>query len=240
MTDRDDLDALVTRLNAGVPAERRTSHERPPDDSEDAQTARLRRWLEEVVERSGSDLLLVAGAPPSIRIDGVVTPFDEAPLGSEEIEDAIEPALPPHAQRQYHETGIADGSFRTRDIGRFRINLHHERGRSAAAIRRLPSAAPRFAALNLPPNIEALTRLPRGTSVNAKLRFTPCSAIRTWPSGTKSKRQSLTRAPPIGLNNSRTRVSSNSSRLSSRMVMVNVLFVASPSGQSSWPVPLMM
>ena len=162
MTDRDDLDALVTRLNAGVPAERRTSHERPPDDSEDAQTARLRRWLEEVVERSGSDLLLVAGAPPSIRIDGVVTPFDEAPLGSEEIEDAIEPALPPHAQRQYHETGIADGSFRTRDIGRFRINLHHERGRSAAAIRRLPSAAPRFAALNLPPNIEALTRLPRG------------------------------------------------------------------------------
>ena len=35
--------------------------------------------------------------------------------------------------------GIADGSFRTPDLGRFRINLHHERGRAAAAIRRLPS-----------------------------------------------------------------------------------------------------
>ena len=162
MTADDDLDALVTRLNAGVPQERRLSRERPADDSEDAQTARLRRWLDEVVDRSGSDLLLVAGAPASVRVHGLVVPLDEAPLGSEEIEDAIVPALPPHARRQYRETGIADGSFRTRDIGRFRINLHHERSRSAAAIRRLPSTVPRFASLNLPPNIEALTRLSRG------------------------------------------------------------------------------
>ena len=124
--------------------------------------ARLRGWLEQVIDRSGSDLLLVAGAAPSVRIDGVVTPFNEAPLGSEEIEDAVLPALAPHARRQYREVGIADGSFRTPDIGRFRINLHHERGRSAAAIRRLPSTVPRFASLNLPPNIEALTRLPHG------------------------------------------------------------------------------
>ena len=34
------------------------------------QTARLRSWLEHVVERSASDLLLVPGAPPSLRIDG--------------------------------------------------------------------------------------------------------------------------------------------------------------------------
>src|SRR3981081_2430246 len=58
--------------------------------------------------------------------------------------------------------GPGRGSFRTPDIGRFRINLHHERGRAAAAIRRLPTIVPRFATLNLPPTIEALTRLPRG------------------------------------------------------------------------------
>ena len=86
----------------------------------------------------------------------------QAPLGGEEIEDAVAPALPPHARRMYRDAGIADGSFRTPDLGRFRINLHHERGRAAAAIRRLPSAVPRFASLNLPPPVEALTRLPRG------------------------------------------------------------------------------
>jgi twitching motility protein PilT len=152
MTKPDDLDALVTELNAGAPQAR----------SADGQTERLRAWLEQVVERSASDLLLVPGAPPSVRVDGQVVALLEGPLGGEEIEDAVAPALPPHARKTYRETGIADGSFRTPDLGRFRINLHHERGRPAATIRRLPSAAPRFASLNLPPSVEALTRLPRG------------------------------------------------------------------------------
>ena len=159
MTEPDDLDALVTELNADAPAARAAA------GGEDAQLARLRAWLEQVVVRSASDLLLVAGAPPSVRIDGVVVPLEPmfgGPLGSEEIEDAVSPALPPHARRLYRDTGIADGSYRTRDLGRFRINLHHERGRAAAAIRRLPSTVPRFATLNLPPPIEALTRLTRG------------------------------------------------------------------------------
>jgi twitching motility protein PilT len=152
MADADDLDALVTELNAGAP------HARAPHQ----QAARLSGWLEEVVGRSASDLLLVPGAPPSLRIDGHIVPLLEGPLGGEEIEDAVTPALAPHARRMYRDAGIADGSFRSPDLGRFRINLHHERGRAAAAIRRLPAVVPRFASLNLPPSIEALTRLPRG------------------------------------------------------------------------------
>jgi twitching motility protein PilT len=151
----DDLDALVTELNAGAP--------QPP--GADEQAIRLRAWLEQVVERSASDLLLVAGAPPSVRVDGAVVALEPAyggPLGSEEIEDAVLPALPPHSRRMYRESGIADGSYRSRDLGRFRINLHHERGRTAAAIRRLPALVPRLASLHLPANVEALTRLPRG------------------------------------------------------------------------------
>jgi twitching motility protein PilT len=155
MTEHEDLDALVTELNAGAP--------QPPGAG--GQTLRLRAWLEQVVARAASDLLLVAGAPPSLRVDGAVVALDPAyggPLGSEEIEDAVLPALPPHSRRIYRETGIADGSYRTKDLGRFRINLHHERGRSAVAIRRLPAIVPRLATLHLPPTVEALSRLPRG------------------------------------------------------------------------------
>jgi pilus retraction protein PilT len=50
----------------------------------------------------------------------------------------------------------------TPDLGRFRINLHRERGRAAAAIRRLPTIVPRLATLGLPPSVEALTKIPRG------------------------------------------------------------------------------
>ena len=155
MNDPEDLDALVSELNAEVPRA-------PAAAGDDAQTARLRSWLEHVVERNASDLLLVAGAPPAMRIDGAIAALHEGPLGSEEIADAVVPALPPHARTAFREIGIADGSFRVPGLGRFRINLHHERGRAAAAIRRLPSAVPRFASLGLPAGVEALTRLPRG------------------------------------------------------------------------------
>jgi len=161
MPEPDDLDALVSELNADAPRPSR----RVPGPGVDDATARLVTWLEHVVERNASDLLLVAGAPATMRIDGVITPLPTAfggPLGGEEIADAIVPALPPHARKAYREAGIADGSFRAPELGRFRINLHHERGRAAAAIRRLPSAVPRFSSLGLPASVEALTRLSRG------------------------------------------------------------------------------
>jgi twitching motility protein PilT len=168
MSDSDDLDALVTQLNEGGQrasgVERRARVEASTVDSlpDEDQTGRLRRWLERVVAEGGSDLLLVSAAPPSIRVSGAVVPLDEDPLESDDIAGAVVPALLPHARRAYREMGIADSSFRTATLGRFRINLHHERGRAAAAIRRLPSLVPRLASLNLPPHVEALTRLPRG------------------------------------------------------------------------------
>ena len=57
---------------------------------------------------------------------------------------------------------IADASLRVSALGRFRVNLHHERGRAAAAIRVLPAHIRSLAELNLPPEIEQLSRLGRG------------------------------------------------------------------------------
>ena len=125
-------------------------------------TARLDRWLQLVADKGGSDLLLVAGAPPSVRVKGKVVPLAEGPLDGLDIEEAVLPALPPHARRQYRESRIADASFRIAGIGRFRINLHRERGRAAAAVRMLPARVPRLASLDLPPQVELLAQLPRG------------------------------------------------------------------------------
>ncbi len=123
---------------------------------------RLDAWLVELVRRAGSDLLLVAGAAPAVRIDGRVSALPEPPLSGEEIEEAVLPALARHARAQYREHGISDASHRVRGVGRFRVNLHRERGRAAATVRALPTQPPRLAALGLPPGTEALTRLPRG------------------------------------------------------------------------------
>ena len=149
----DEIDQLIAELHAsagGAPA------------AATGDTTRVTAWLRLLADAGGSDLLLVAGAPPSIRVDGRVRALPEGPLDGVDIEDAILPALAPHARRIYRDVQIADGSFRVQGLGRFRINLHRERGRAAAAVRALPQRVPRLSALNLPSIVEQLTHLSRG------------------------------------------------------------------------------
>jgi twitching motility protein PilT len=151
MADNDDIDRLITELHSSVGAAPVTG-----------EPLRLDHWLRTVASRGGSDLLLVAGAPPSVRVDGLVHPLDEGPLDGADIEAAVLPALLPHARRMYRDVHIADASFRIAGVGRFRINLHRERGRAAAAVRLLPTRVPRLSTLGLPAGVELLSRLPRG------------------------------------------------------------------------------
>lgn len=112
--------------------------------------------------RGASDLLLVAGLPPSIRVDGAITRLPEAPLDGAEIESAVLGSLPVRAARGYQQGEPADASLVVAGLGRFRINLHRERGRAAAAVRALPARPPTLSDLGLPSNVAQLTRLPFG------------------------------------------------------------------------------
>ena len=154
MHPEHDIDRLILELNASTPSE--------PAPAAVGSTARLDRWLGLLADRSGSDLLLVAGAAPTLRVKGTLEPLAEGPLDGIDIEEAILPALAPHARRHYRDAQIADASYRLSGLGRFRINLHRERGRAAAAVRMLPPRVPRLAALELPPQVELLSQLPRG------------------------------------------------------------------------------
>ena len=149
-----DIDRLILELNATQPPE--------PVQVTPGSTTRLDRWLQLVADKGGSDLLLVAGAPPSVRVKGTLVPLAEGPLDGIDIEEAVLPAIPPHARRQYRDSRIADASYRLPGLARFRINLHRERGRAAAAVRMLPAKVPRLASLDLPPQVELLAQLPRG------------------------------------------------------------------------------
>lgn len=122
----------------------------------------LHGWLEQMVAQKGSDLLLVSGAPAAVRREGVLSTLGESALSGEEIEAAVLPALAAHAREEYQQYGIADSSYRAPALGRFRINLHRERGRAAATVRALPSTIPTLEELHLPAGVGALAKLQRG------------------------------------------------------------------------------
>jgi len=118
-----------------------------------------------MVERGGSDLLLVAEAAPAVRVDGVLQAIGLEPLSSDQIESAVLPALAAHARDDYERDHIGDSSYRVEGVGRFRINLHRERGRTAATVRALPSKVPVLSELRLPPGVAGLAKLQRGLVV---------------------------------------------------------------------------
>jgi twitching motility protein PilT len=122
----------------------------------------LAGWLAVMAERQASDLLLVAGEPPTLRIEGHLLRSGGAVLDSQDVEDLVRAELPPHAAKQYAASGITDAALKLPGLGRFRINLHRERGRAAATIRRLPARIPALASLNLPAGAERLARIQRG------------------------------------------------------------------------------
>jgi twitching motility protein PilT len=126
------------------------------------ESVHLNSWLQQLVSRAGSDLLLVPQAPASVRVEGVLAAIGDHPLTGDEIEAAVLSVLAPHAREQYRQNHIADSSYRIEGLGRFRINLHRERGRAAATVRALPSKVPRLDELHLPAGVAALAKLQRG------------------------------------------------------------------------------
>jgi len=146
----DDLDRLADELEALNRTVVRTSG------------GGLEVLLRLMADREASDLLLLAGEPPAMRVHGQIHRMDGPLLDGDDIEQLVLPHLVGHAQRAYRDVGIADASIRLSGVGRFRVNLHRERARAAAAIRMLPRTVPRLASLDLPPGVEGLTRIGQG------------------------------------------------------------------------------
>ena len=147
----DDLDQLVSELNQQVTPMQAAAASRVLED-----------WLRLVRGASGSDLLLVAGVPPMIKTTGRLLRASETVLDGDDIEAAVMPHAPAPSQSRYRAGEAVDFAFRLSGLGRFRVNLHRERGHAAAAIRALPMRLPRVGDLRFTHDIGLLARLPRG------------------------------------------------------------------------------
>ena len=122
----------------------------------------LRAWLARVRELDGSDLLLVTGRPPMVRAQGVLHPAADDDLTPDDIVRATGPLVPPRLQASFDAGEAIDLAFSMPQLGRFRMNLHFERGRVAAAIRSLPTKVPRLHTLGFSHDVSLLGRLQRG------------------------------------------------------------------------------
>jgi len=122
----------------------------------------LHSLLEEMMTRDASDLHLVAGISPVFRIDGDLKMWGEKPLTPEEAKSLIYSVISAEKIAEFEKTHELDFSFGVSGVGRFRTNVHFQRGSIAAAIRRIPGHVPSLSELNLPPILPELALKKRG------------------------------------------------------------------------------
>jgi len=109
-----------------------------------------------------SDIHLVAGHPPMMRVNTVMTALEHPVLGAEELEETLEGLTNEQQQRRFKEHQDLDFSYEMPDLNRYRVNAHMQRGVIGIALRLIKTSVPRLEELNLPEVISRLTYLPRG------------------------------------------------------------------------------
>ena len=110
----------------------------------------------------GSDIHLVRGLPPRMRVDGVLTDMPgTAPLTAEDCE-AYARLMAGDAYEDMSEIGEADLALTFPGDIRCRINLFRQQGAVSAAIRLLAETIPNLDDLGLPPAVQTLPSLNRG------------------------------------------------------------------------------
>lgn len=118
--------------------------------------------LRGAVSQNASDLHICAGSPPVIRIDGRLRQFDLPPLTPEETRNMITAMLNDSQKQKFEQDWELDCSMEIRGVGRFRVNIHRQRGAVEAAFRVVHDQIRSFKELNLPPIMEELTKRDNG------------------------------------------------------------------------------
>jgi twitching motility protein PilT len=115
-------------------------------------------------DAKGTDLLLTAGAPPLIRVDGDLRPVEgqDERLTPEDTKAAAEEVLSDRQREAFADRNELDFSFSWRGHARIRGNAFRQRGAVAVALRMIPRDIPSFEDLGTPAVVQRFAELRQG------------------------------------------------------------------------------
>ncbi len=122
----------------------------------------FKQAIAQMIQRSGSDLLLKVGRAPTVRVNGELTALEMAPLKPEDLKLLAEQVMTPRQVKEFAEKKEADFAIGVPGVGRFRTNIYQQRGTLAFAFRAIPYEVKTIRELNLPPTLEEISLKPRG------------------------------------------------------------------------------
>jgi twitching motility protein PilT len=150
-----ELSKIVAELNRAAPSQKAASRVPQATDS-------LEQLLHAAARGGASDVLLISGAAPIFRVNGALTTSSGPALEPEDIRALVLPLLEPAQLEELQKRRALDLGFEREGLGRFRVNLHHQRGTLASSIRLLPPRIPSLDSLHLPASLGRLAERRQG------------------------------------------------------------------------------
>ncbi|MCF8067276.1 MAG: type IV pilus twitching motility protein PilT [Desulfobacterales bacterium] len=124
--------------------------------------AKIDAFFKLMNDQGASDLHLVAGQAPALRIRGDVERIKYQQLSNDDLRSMIYEIAPEDKVKVFEETGDVDFGYEIPGLARYRANFFMQKNGVAAVFREIPSTIQTAKELGLPPVIPKLATLPRG------------------------------------------------------------------------------
>lgn len=123
---------------------------------------RIDSFLELVIKQGGSDLHLVSGNPPRVRLHGEIYPVKYRELSKTETKELLYEIMPVGLRQTFEQEGGVDFAYQAGKLARFRVNVFQHIGGIGAVFRAIPNKIQTLSDLNLPPVLRNLCRQQKG------------------------------------------------------------------------------
>ena len=124
--------------------------------------AKIDAFFKLMNEQGASDLHLVAGSPPALRIRGDIERIKYKVLDNDDLRGMLYEIAPEGKIKTFEETGDIDFGYEIPGLARYRANFFMQKNGVGAVFREIPSAIMTADQLSLPPVVSKLASLPRG------------------------------------------------------------------------------
>lgn len=124
--------------------------------------AKIDAFFKLMHDQGASDLHLISGQPPVLRIRGDMERVKYKVLDNDELKAMLYEIAPEEKVKVFEETGDVDFGYEIPGLARYRANFFMQKYGVAAVFREIPADIMTAEQLGLPPVITKMASLPRG------------------------------------------------------------------------------
>ena len=124
--------------------------------------ATIDTYFKEMKEHGASDLHMVIGFPPMIRLNGDLSPLNQPVLTPESNQDILLEMMTPEQQTEFKKKRDFDMAYELEDVGRFRCNFLYQHRGVGGVFRIIPTKILTLEQLGLPAAIKSIGTIKQG------------------------------------------------------------------------------